>query len=33
VKAQLRSEMVAAHGVFIGADAETGWLPADIARD
>jgi thioredoxin reductase (NADPH) len=57
VKAQLRSEVVAAHGdshltaidiregatvtrqdcgglfVFIGADAETGWLPAEIARD
>jgi thioredoxin reductase (NADPH) len=59
VKAQLRSEVVAAHGdthlteidirdgatgevhrrecgglfVFIGADAETGWLPPDIARD
>jgi thioredoxin reductase (NADPH) len=59
VKAQLRSEVVAAHGdthltgidirdganakvrrhdcgglfVFIGADAETGWLPEDIARD
>jgi thioredoxin reductase (NADPH) len=57
VKAQLRSEVVAAHGdthltgidirdgaevrrhdcgglfVFIGADAETDWLPAEIARD
>ena len=59
VKAQQRSEVVAAHGdthltaidirdgasgavrrhdcgglfVFIGADAETGWLPAEIARD
>ena len=59
VKAQLRSEVIAAHGdthltgidirngasakvsrqdcgglfVFIGADAETGWLPEDIARD
>jgi len=59
VKAQLRSEVVAAHGdthlesievrdgaskkvlrhdcgglfVFIGADAQTDWLPADIARD
>jgi thioredoxin reductase (NADPH) len=57
VQAQLRSEVVAAHGdthlqgidirngkqvrrhdcgglfVFIGADAETEWLPADIARD
>ena len=59
VTAQLRSEVVAAHGetnltaidirdgadatvsrhdcgglfFFIGADAETGWLPADIARD
>jgi thioredoxin reductase (NADPH) len=59
VKAQLRSEVVAAHGdthlsaidiragagatpsrqdcgglfIFIGADAETGWLPPDIARD
>jgi thioredoxin reductase (NADPH) len=57
VKAQLRSEVVAAHGdthltaidiregatvtrqdcgglfVFIGADAQTDWLPAEIARD
>jgi thioredoxin reductase (NADPH) len=59
VTAQLRSEVVAAHGdthltaidirdgasatvsrhecgglfIFIGADAETGWLPTDIARD
>jgi thioredoxin reductase (NADPH) len=59
VKAQLRSEVVAAHGdthltaidihenasatvrredsgglfVFIGADAETDWLPAEVARD
>jgi len=59
VKAQLRSEVVAAHGdthltaidirdaesakvrrqdcgglfVFIGADAETEWLPAEVARD